>query len=62
MLGWVGDIEQETLDNETFRTVLFTGEHTQLTVMSIEPGDDIGREVHEHNDQFIRIEQGGTAS
>lgn len=58
MLGWVGDIEKETLDNETFRTVLFTGEHTQLTVMSIEPGDDIGREVHEHNDQFIRIEQG----
>ena len=35
MLGWVGDIERETLDNDTFRTVLFTGEHTQLTVMRL---------------------------
>jgi mannose-6-phosphate isomerase-like protein (cupin superfamily) len=58
MLGWVGDIERETIDNTTFRTVLFTGENTQLTVMSIEQGDDIGREVHKDNDQFIRIEQG----
>ncbi len=58
MLGWVGDIERETLDNTTFRTVVFTGGHTQLTVMSIEPGDDIGREVHHDHDQFIRIEEG----
>ena len=58
MLGWIGDIERETLDNTTFRTVVFTGEHTQLTVMSIEPGDDIGREAHHDRDQFIRIEQG----
>jgi mannose-6-phosphate isomerase-like protein (cupin superfamily) len=58
MLGWLGDIERETLDNTTFRTVLFTGEHSQLTVMSIEQGDDIGREVHEDRDQFIRIEEG----
>jgi mannose-6-phosphate isomerase-like protein (cupin superfamily) len=58
MLGWIGDIERETLNNPTFRTVVFTGEHTQLTVMSIEPGDDIGREVHPDHDQFIRIEQG----
>jgi mannose-6-phosphate isomerase-like protein (cupin superfamily) len=58
MLGWIGDIERETLDNTTFRTVLFTAEHTQLTVMSIEPGDDIGREAHHDRDQFIRIEQG----
>ena len=58
MLGWVGDIEHETLENTTFRTVVFTGEHTQLTVMSIEPGDDIGREVHPDHDQFLRIEQG----
>ena len=36
MLGWVGNVEQETLDNETFRTVVFTGDHTQLTVMSLE--------------------------
>ena len=58
MIGWVGDIEAATLSNETFRTVLFTGEHTQLTVMSIAPGDDIGREIHPDHDQFIRIEQG----
>ncbi len=58
MLGWVDDIERATLDNDTFRTVLFTGEHAQLTVMRLGPGEDIGREAHGHNDQFIRIEQG----
>ena len=58
MLGWVGDIERATLDNETFRTILFTGEHTQLTVMRLAAGEDIGREAHDHNDQFIRIERG----
>jgi mannose-6-phosphate isomerase-like protein (cupin superfamily) len=58
MLGWVADIEQATLENETFRTVLFTGEHTQLTVMRLAPGEDIGREAHPHLDQFLRIEEG----
>ena len=58
MAGWVGDIEQVTLDNTTFRTVVFTGEHTQLTVMRIGPGEDIGREVHHDRDQFLRFEQG----
>jgi mannose-6-phosphate isomerase-like protein (cupin superfamily) len=58
MLGWVDDVERATLDNDTFRTVLFTGEYTQLTVMRLGPGEDIGREAHDHNDQFIRIEQG----
>jgi mannose-6-phosphate isomerase-like protein (cupin superfamily) len=58
MLGWIGDIEDATLDNENFRTVLFTGEHTQLTVMRLGPGEDIGREVHPDVDQFIRIESG----
>ena len=58
MLGWVGDIEEATLENSTFRTVLFTGEHTQLTVMRLGPGEDIGREVHPHLDQFIRVEEG----
>jgi mannose-6-phosphate isomerase-like protein (cupin superfamily) len=58
MLGWVGDIEKETLANDTFRTVLFTGAHTQLTVMRLGPGEDIGREAHDHNDQFLRIEAG----
>jgi mannose-6-phosphate isomerase-like protein (cupin superfamily) len=58
MLGWIDDIERATLDNDTFRTVLFTGEHTQLTVMRLAPGEDIGREAHSHLDQFIRIERG----
>ena len=60
MLGWVGDIEQETVANTTFRTVVFTGEHTQLTVMSLAPGESIGREVHEGIDQFLRVELGGS--
>src|SRR6187397_1242975 len=58
MLGWVGDIEEVTVENTTFRTVKFTGEHTQLTVMRLAPGEDIGLEAHPDNDQFIRIEEG----
>ena len=58
MTGWVGDIEHETIENETFRTVLWTGDHSQLTVMSIPAGEDIGKEVHPDHDQFLRIEQG----
>jgi mannose-6-phosphate isomerase-like protein (cupin superfamily) len=58
MLGWIADIEKATLENDTFRTVLFTGGHTQLTVMSLAPGEDIGREAHDHLDQFLRIERG----
>jgi len=58
MLAWVGDIEQETLANETFRTAAWTGRHVQLTFMSLAPGEDIGREVHPHLDQFLRVESG----
>jgi mannose-6-phosphate isomerase-like protein (cupin superfamily) len=58
MLGWIGDIERATLENAAFRKVLFTGKHTQLTVMRLAPGEDIGREAHPHLDQFIRIERG----
>jgi mannose-6-phosphate isomerase-like protein (cupin superfamily) len=58
MDGWVGNIEKETLANSTFRTVVFTGEHTQLTVMRLGPGEDIGLEVHESLDQFLRVESG----
>ena len=58
MLAWVADIERATLDNENFRTVLWTGEHSQLTVMRIAAGEDIGLEVHPDHDQFIRIEEG----
>lgn len=56
--AFVGNIETETLDNTNFRTTLFTGSQTQLTVMSIEPGGEIGWEAHDDLEQFIRVEQG----
>lgn len=58
MLGWSANIEAATIDNDTFRTVLFTGRSLQLTVMSLQPGEEIGAEVHPGLDQFIRIERG----
>ena len=58
MPGWVGDIERETVENDYFRRVIFTGEHVQLTVMRLAPGEEIGVEMHDHLDQFLRIEQG----
>jgi mannose-6-phosphate isomerase-like protein (cupin superfamily) len=58
MLGWIDDIEKVTKENSTFRTVVFTGEHTQLTVMRLGPGEDIGLESHSKLDQFLRIEEG----
>jgi mannose-6-phosphate isomerase-like protein (cupin superfamily) len=58
MRGWAANIEEATTSNTTFRTVLFTGKNMQLTVMSIEPGGEIGLEVHDHIDQFLRVEDG----
>lgn len=58
MRGWSKNIERVTVDNTTFRTVLFTGGSMQLTVMSLRAGEEIGLEVHEDRDQFLRIEQG----
>jgi len=58
MLGWLDDITQRTLDNTNFRTVAYTGEHAQLTLMRLGPGEEIGWERHEHLDQFLRLEQG----
>lgn len=55
---FVVDIEKATKQNKTFRTALWTGEYLQLTLMSIDVGDDIGLEVHPDHDQFIRIEEG----
>lgn len=55
---YVVNIEQATKQNDTFRTALWTGNHLQLTLMSINPGEDIGLEVHPNTDQFLRIEQG----
>ncbi len=57
MNGYVGNIEQETLENENFRKVLFTAKNSQLVVMSLLPGEEIGEEVHEV-DQFFRIDAG----
>jgi mannose-6-phosphate isomerase-like protein (cupin superfamily) len=57
-LAWVDDIEQLTLGNSHFRAVVFTGSHTQLTVMRLARGEEIGWESHPHLDQFLRIEQG----
>lgn len=54
----VVNIEDLTEDNENYRTTIWTGEKLQVTVMSIEPNDDIGLEVHKGIDQFIRIEEG----
>lgn len=54
----VVDIEEVTKENDTFRTALWTGSHLQLTLMSINVGDDIGLEMHPNVDQFIRIEDG----
>ena len=56
--SFVVNIEDATKQNETFRTALWTGKNLQVTLMSIAAGDDIGLEVHEHGDQFLRIEQG----
>ena len=58
MKGYVGDIERATVENEDFRRVLYTGHNLQLVVMSLEPGEEIGEEVHEDRDQFFRIEEG----
>ncbi len=58
MTGYFGSIETQTLQNEFFRKVLFTGKHAQLVVMCLQPGEEIGNEVHNHVDQFFRVEEG----
>lgn len=57
MKGYITNIEQATLGNEKFREVLYTAKNSQLVLMSIKPGEDIGEEVHQL-DQFIRCESG----
>jgi len=56
--GYVVDIEKETERNTDFRRVLYTGKHSQLVLMSIEPGEEIGEETHDDIDQFFRFEEG----
>lgn len=58
MDGFVTDIERDTLANDDFRRVLFTGPNTQLVLMTLRPGEEIGLETHREHDQFIRIEAG----
>jgi mannose-6-phosphate isomerase-like protein (cupin superfamily) len=58
MTGYINNIEKVTLANEYFRQVLYTGQHAQLVVMSLKPGEDIGLEVHSVVDQFLRVESG----
>lgn len=55
---YVLDIEKATKDNENFRDTLWTGKHLQMTVMSIPAGGEIGAEVHDDHDQFLRVEAG----
>lgn len=54
----MGNIEELTLTNTFFRKVLFTTQHAQLVVMSLNPNEEIGEEVHEYTDQFFRVEKG----
>lgn len=55
---FVTNIENETLGNGNYRTTRWTGSNIQMTLMNIEPGHDIGLEVHDHGDQFLRVEAG----
>jgi mannose-6-phosphate isomerase-like protein (cupin superfamily) len=58
MKGYVVKLEQETKKNTDFRRVLYTGKHSQLVLMNLRPGEEIGMEVHGHLDQFFRFDQG----
>lgn len=58
MKGYTTNIEKDTLENNNFRKVLYTGKHSQLVLMSLAPKEEIGVEIHETNDQFFRFEKG----
>lgn len=58
MKGYIDDIEKVTEDNGDYRRVLYTGKHLQLVLMALQPGEEIGEEVHEGHDQFFRFEAG----
>ncbi|MDD3169058.1 MAG: cupin domain-containing protein [Eubacteriales bacterium] len=57
-MPFVVNIDEVTKRNDAFRTALWTGDYLQLTLMSIQPGEDIGLEIHPHLDQFLRVEEG----
>ncbi len=56
--GYKDNIEKLTVENTDFRRVLYTGDRSQLVLMSLKPGEEIGAEVHKDNDQFFRFEKG----
>jgi mannose-6-phosphate isomerase-like protein (cupin superfamily) len=58
MKGYNDNIETLTVDNSDFRRVLYTGKHLQLVLMTLQPGEEIGSEVHDSIDQFFRFEEG----
>ena len=58
MNGYHDDIEQQTIGNDDFRRVLYTGKTLQLVLMTLQPGEEIGAEVHNDRDQFFRFEEG----
>lgn len=58
MKGFIGDIEGLTKENTNFRRVLYTGKNLQLVLMTLQPGEEIGEEVHDDRDQFFRFEKG----
>jgi len=58
MKGFHLNIEKDTLENDDFRRVLYTGRHSQLVLMCLQPKEEIGMEVHPDNDQFFRFEKG----
>ena len=58
MQGFVGNIEELSENNADFRRVLYTGKRLQLVVMTLQPGEEIGEEVHDDGDQFFRVEEG----
>jgi mannose-6-phosphate isomerase-like protein (cupin superfamily) len=58
MQPYIQNIEKETLENEFFRKEVFTGKYLQMTLMTLQPGEEIGAEIHGNIDQFLRIEQG----
>jgi mannose-6-phosphate isomerase-like protein (cupin superfamily) len=58
MKGYCDNIQQLTVQNSDFRRVLYTSHHMQLVLMTLQPGEEIGEEVHDDRDQFFRIEEG----
>jgi mannose-6-phosphate isomerase-like protein (cupin superfamily) len=57
-MTYINNLEKDTLENDNFRKVLYTGKHSQLVLMTLLPNEEIGLEIHKDNDQFFRFEKG----